>query len=247
MKKFRLELYDKVYVDASEYYPLKILPMSVNIELLQLVDRFNAFVFKESKGVYYGTSKKPLAYFPIEFILDSGNVIIAENLEEFKIILLDYKREIKQITRFGLDKPFLLRHIEYLSEYTRYPYFLDLFCYSLELEYNSGVLLSEYLVKSPFQNSTQLCLYHPDELKYADIKELMLSKDLETIIPDFDNFTRIANRLIDNYCSEISKIMNDPYRTIKVNYLTGINTSLNIELIPSIMERWGLLSKHLNK
>lgn len=247
MKNFKLDLYDKAYVDASDYYPLKILPMGINPELLNLINIFNKAVFNDSEGLYYGTSKKPLVYFPFEIILRNNKILIIENLEEFKFTVLEHSKDIKQISSFNIDRAFIYSHLDSLSEHTCYPYFLDLFCYSLELEYNTGVLLSDYLIKSPFQQSTYLCLYHPDELQYANIDNLLKSKDLENLIPNYEHFVRIANKIITDYCSKISEYMNDPYRTIKVNFLTGISTTLNIELIPSIMERWGLIAKHMNK
>lgn len=247
MKKFRLRVYYDSYVDDSDYYPLKILPMLVQPELLNLIHIFNTSVFKDSKGIYYGNSKKPIAYFPIEIYFKEGKVKVVNSLAELETVILSYGSEIRQISMFNIDKNFIIKHLNSISEYSTYPYFLELFCYSLEIEYNTGVLLSNYIINSPFQQKTDIYLYHPDELEYADIRTLLVSKDLDTVIPNFEWFAKEADKLITYYVNEISKFMKDPYRTIKANYSTGLTTNLNIELIPSIMERWGLIAKNFIK
>ena len=242
MKKFRLTLQNMRFVDSSVYHPLKIFMLQITPALYKLINWFNACVFRE-KGLFLGNSKKPIVYFPIEIFMENNRKVVIENLEDFKDILENNYNSIKEISLFNIDKKYLIRNMDNLSEYTKYPYFLNLFNYSLELEYNTGVLLSKYLTEPPCKIKMEISLYHPREIEYSDIDVLLKEKEVDGLINDYDQFVREAREVINYYTGVISKMLNDPYRTIGVEYGNG----LIVNVYPSIMERWGYILSNLNK
>ena len=237
--KFSLNVEDGYLIDSSIYHPIMTTMLRIDVRLSSLIHEFNNYltnVYGYVRGLYTKYSEKPIANFPLKVYLEDGSTIEVDSIYALEDVIINYKN-IVSVAGIKLDEYLKIRNN--LSEIVTYPYFLEPFTKYLELEYNKSLPNGEFLYHSPFGNNHNVYLVNPNLEGYEHIYNFLEEQEGLS-----NEFKEEAINVFEDYLTKIYDIAVDPYKTIKV--VNGLNT-ITVNFEPSIMDKWGLITKKLSK